>query len=90
MPSITWTDYLKYRATLRGFDLITLENILLYSSERYFDVETRRSAVVGRHGRQLVIIPYEEDEGTITPVTVHAVTRQQIQLRLRTGRLTHE
>ena len=90
MPLVIWTDYLKYRAALRGFDLTTLESILLHSNERYFDVETRRAVVVGLHGRQLVIIPYEEDESTITPVTVHAVTRQQIQLRLRTGRLTHE
>jgi hypothetical protein len=90
MASIIWTDYLKYRASLRGYDLKKLEQILFNSSERYFDTETRRKVVVGRHGRQLLIIPFDEDEATFTPVTVHTVTRQQIQFRLRTGRLIHE
>lgn len=35
-----FTDYLKFRAGLRGFDLIKIEDILRYSQERYFDVET--------------------------------------------------
>jgi hypothetical protein len=90
MPTIIWTDYLKYRAALRGFDLTKLEQIILHSTERYFDTETRRKVVVGRYGNQFVIIPYEEDEGSITPITVHAITRNQIQFRIRTGRLTHE
>lgn len=60
------------------------------TSERYFDTETGRTIVVGRYNKQLVIIPYEVDGDTITPVTVHAITRQQIRLRLRTGRFTHE
>ena len=90
MASIIWTKYLTYRASLRGFDLALLEQIILRSSERYFDVETRRRVVVGRHGKQLVIIPFDEDENGITPVTVHTVSRQQIELRLRTGRLIHE
>jgi hypothetical protein len=46
--------------------------------------------VVGRHDRQLVMIPYEVSGDTITPVTVHAITRQQIRFRLRAGRFTHE
>jgi len=90
MPSIVWTEYLQYRAELRGFDLAKLEHIIRHSSERYFDTETERTIVVGRHSRRLVIIPYEVDGDTITPVTVHAITRQQIQFRLRTGRFTHE
>ncbi|RIK12765.1 MAG: hypothetical protein DCC51_16650 [Anaerolineae bacterium] len=90
MAPIIWTDYLKYRASLRGFDLSILEQILLHSTERYFDTETRRKVVVGRHGRQLVIMPYDEGEDGITPITVHTVSRQQIQFRLRAGRLIHE
>ena len=54
------------------------------------DTETRRSIVVGRHERQLVIIPYDVEGDAIIPVTVHAITRQQIRFRLRTGRFTHE
>lgn len=33
--------------------------------------------------------PYEEDEATLTPVTIHATTRQQIKFRLNTGRLNY-
>ncbi|RIK38081.1 MAG: hypothetical protein DCC55_22205 [Chloroflexi bacterium] len=90
MPTIVWTNYLRYRANLRGFDLEKLERIIRQSSERYSDTETGRRVVVGRHAEELVLIPYDEDEATITPVTVHAITRQQIRFRLATGRLRYE
>ncbi|GFE71175.1 hypothetical protein [Chroococcus sp. FPU101] len=45
---------------------------------------------VGKHNNSLVIIPYEYTEEFITPVTVHATTRQQIQFRLQTGRFINE
>ena len=86
MPEIIWTSYLLYRTTRRGFDLDLIENILRFSSERYYDVETGREIVVGKHGEQLVLIPYEQSENTMTPVTIHATTRQQIRFRLKTGR----
>ncbi len=90
MATIVWTEYLQYRAKLRGFDLAALEHIVRYSSERYFDTETGRTVVVGRDGKQLLMIPYEATDETITPVTVHAITRQQIRFRLRTGRFQYE
>ena len=86
MPEIIWTSYLSYRATRRGFDLVLIKDILRFSSERYYDAETDREIVVGQHGEQLVLIPYEQSENTITPVTIHATTRQQIRFRLKTGR----
>jgi hypothetical protein len=87
---IVWTDYMKYRARLRGFDLAKIEHIVRYSSERYFDTATGRIVVVGRHDNTLVMIPYEADEGSITLITIHATTRQQIKFRLKTGRFTNE
>jgi hypothetical protein len=36
------------------------------------------------------MIAYESVGEEITPVTVHAVTRQQIRFRVQTGRFTHE
>jgi hypothetical protein len=87
MPNIVWTEYLQYRAKLRGFDLTMLEYVVRHSGERYLDTETRLTVVVGRHGRELVMIPYEASGDTITPVTVHAITRQQIRFRLRAGRV---
>lgn len=87
---IVWTDYFKYRAKLRGFDLAKIEDIVRFSAERYFDTVTRRRVAVGRHDDKLIIVPYEDNESSITPVTVHVTSRQQINFRIRTGRLIHE
>jgi hypothetical protein len=85
---IIWTDYLRHRALARGFDLAIIERILRFSSERYFDTVTHRMVAVGRHGNRLVMVPYEREHDTITPVTMHATTRQQVKLRLHTGRFS--
>lgn len=71
---------------MRGFSLEKIEEILRYSSERYFDSVTLRMVVVGRHDDRLVIIPYDKDNTTIIPVTVHATNRQQIRFRVKSGR----
>lgn len=86
MLEIIWSDYLLYRAELRGFDLERIEQILKYSTERYYDTASDRLIVVGKHEDCLVIIPYEQSSDSITPITIHATTRQQIRFRLRTGR----
>ncbi|MCI0620958.1 MAG: hypothetical protein L0387_04685 [Acidobacteria bacterium] len=83
---VVWTEYFKHRAQLRGFDLAALDQVVHFSKERYFDTATQRMVVVGRHGSRLVMIPYEEDGQTATPITVHTTSRQQITFRLRTGR----
>ncbi len=90
MFRIVWTDYMRYRTRLRGFDIELLEQILKRSSERYFDVETGRLVVVGRHNNDLVMIPYDKENDTITPVTVHMTTRQQVNFRLKMERLINE
>lgn len=77
---ILWTEYMKYKTELRGFS--KLENILLHSEERFFDTTTQRVIAVGKHDQRLVIIPYEKHGNEITPVTIHATTRQQINFRL--------
>ena len=84
--TVKWSAYLRYRADLRGFVLEKIEKILRYSVERYFDTGTRRMIAVGKHDNRMVMVPYEEKEDTITPVTIHATTRQQINFRLKTGR----
>ena len=87
---VKWTDYLKYKAWLRGFDLTRIEEIVKHSKERYFDTETGRWVVVGHHDRLLVIVPYEVNHDTITRITIHATTRKQIRFRIQTGRYTLE
>jgi len=87
---VVWTEYLKYRAALRGFELSRIEQIVKSSKERYIDAATNRSVVVGRCGKTLVLIPYEISEGVLTPITIHATARQQIGFRVKTGRFIHE
>jgi hypothetical protein len=87
---VNWTEYLKYRARTREFDLEVVEQIVQYSTERYYDTATLRTVAVGKHDKRLVLVPYDSDEDSITPVTVHAVSRPQIDLRIRTGRFIHE
>jgi hypothetical protein len=81
---------MKYRLKLRGYDLATIEHILRYTSERYVDTVTGRLVAIGRHVKLLVMIPYERKGGTLTPVTIHATSRQQINSRLKSGRLKNE
>jgi len=87
---IIWTDYLRYRATLRGFDLAEVEKILRFGEERYLDTVTGRTVVVGKHGGLLVMIPYDMVGSDIVPVAVHATTRQQVNFRVKAGRFRHE
>jgi len=84
--NIIWTEYLKHRAVARRLDLAIIEQILRFSSERYCDTVTHRMVAVGRHGNGLVMVPYEQAHDMVTPITIHATTRQQINLRLRTRR----
>ncbi len=88
--SIVWSEYIKHRAALRGFELKKIEDIIRYSRERYFDTVTRRMIVVGKHDDRLAMIPYDRKENELLPVTIHATTRQQINFRLKTGRFTYE
>ena len=83
---VVWTEYLKHRARVRGFDLAAIEEIVRFSDERYFDTASQRRVAIGKHGRRLVMIPYEQAGDTLTPITIHATTRQQTNLRVRVGR----
>lgn len=48
MKEIIWTDYMKYRANLRGFELKKLEKIVRFSGEKYYDTITGSQIVVGK------------------------------------------
>ena len=87
--NVAISDYMVYRARTRGFTIKDIESIVRYSDERYFDVETRRLVAVGHSGNRLVMIPYEENDTELIPVTVHTVTRQQIRFRVNAGRLIY-
>ncbi|WP_428356307.1 hypothetical protein [Methyloprofundus sp.] len=91
MIEISWTDYFRYRVKLRGFNLSNVEEIIKYSTERYYDTATERLVVVGKDANVLVMIPHEIDKkDIITPITIHATTRQQINYRVKSGRFENE
>jgi len=87
---IIWTAYMIYRLKLRDFSAETVETCVRYSTERYFDTATERRIAVGRNGDRLIMVAYDRDENQVTPVTVHTTSRQQINVRIATGRYTHE
>jgi hypothetical protein len=91
MKEIVWTDYFKYRVKLRGFNLSSVEEILRYSTEKYYDTVTDRLVIIGKDANVLVMIPHEiDEENTITPITIHATSRQQINYRVKSGRFQNE
>jgi hypothetical protein len=88
---IIWTEYFKYRVKLREFHLERIEEILRYSTERYYDTSTDRLVVVGSDANIMIIVPYEQNEpDIIAPITVHATNRQQINYRIKSGRFRYE
>lgn len=89
MTPCIWSEYVRYRARLRNFDLELIERILRYSEERYLDTVTHRMVAVGKHGSRLVMVPYEQKEDAILAVTIHATTRKQVKFRVKSGRFTH-
>jgi len=50
---------------------------------------TRGYDIAVVEARKLVLIPYEETDTEIRPVTVHATNRRQIRFRLNTGRFVY-
>ena len=88
--TIVWTEYMKYRLSLRGYDFATVEQILRYSSERYVGTVTGRVVAIGRHEKLFVMIPYEQKGRSLKPVTIHATSRQQINSRIKSGRFKNE
>jgi hypothetical protein len=84
--NIVWTDYFRYRVGLRGYNLAVVERFVLSSKERYYDTVTLRNVAVGKHGNQMVMIPYEQTEITVAPITIHATSRAQINARIKTRR----
>ena len=87
---IVWTAYMAYRLKLRGFNAADVETCVRYSTERYSDTVTGRRIAVGHCGSGLIMVAYECAEDRLTPITVHATSRQQINARVTTGRFTHE
>ena len=47
--------------------------------------------IITKGGQPVVrLVVYEKTENAVTPITIHATTRQQINFRLKTGRFIYE
>ncbi len=87
---IKWTHYFRNRCVQRQFNIEKAEYIIRYSTERYFDIDSSRRIVVGSINNRLILIPYEENDNIITPVTIHETDRKQINFRTRNGRFVRQ
>ncbi len=87
---IKWTRYFQNRCIQRHFSIEKAEKVIRYSTERYFDIDTSRRIVVGSFDNRLILIPYDEDDNIITPVTIHETDRKQINFRIKNGRFVRQ
>ena len=90
MKTIHYTEYMQDRMEFRHIPQQVVEGILLTAIERYFDSETGRFIAVQRvrhHGSyKRLAVAYEEKGDEITAVTVHTVTKRQVQARIKRQR----
>ena len=75
------------RMEFRHIPQLVVEGILLTAIERFFDIETGRFIAVQRVRYQgsykRLAVVYEEDGDEVTAVTVHTITKRQIQARMK-------
>jgi hypothetical protein len=90
MKTIHYTEYMLDRMAFGNVPQQVVDGILLTAMERYFDSETGRFIAAQRvrfHGRyKRFAVTYEEKGEEITAVTVHAVTKRQLEARMKRQR----
>jgi hypothetical protein len=53
-------------------------------------IDSARCIAIGSIDNRLILIPYEEKDNVITPVTIHKTDRKQINFRTRNGRFERQ
>lgn len=90
MKTIHYTEYMRDRMEFRHIPRQVVEGILLTALERYFDIETGRFMAVQRvryqGSHQRLVVAYEEKGEELTAVTVHTITKRQVQARIQRQR----
>jgi hypothetical protein len=86
MKKVQYIDYFLDRLRFRKIPQAVAERVLCEATERYFDVETGRFIAIkevqyGRRKKRLMVA-YEEQGNEVTPITVHAVTKRQVQSKI--------
>ena len=90
MKTIHFTEYMLDRMEFRHISQQVVEGILHTAIEHYFDIETGRFIAVQRVRYQgsykRFVVAYEEKGDEMTVVTVHTVTKRQVQARIKRQR----
>ncbi|MBE9471105.1 MAG: hypothetical protein IMY75_03215 [Chloroflexi bacterium] len=91
---VEYSDYLKFRLTVRGIPGNMPERIYRESQERYYDKATGRHiavlSVAYHRRRKRMMIAYDEFSDHVEIVTIHPIEKQQIQNRVLSGRWIYE
>lgn len=91
---ITYSNHLRFKMQARAIPEQMPGQIYLESTQRYYNHHSlRRIAVMEVHYRQrrtLMMIAYDQTSDQAEIITIHPITRDQIQERLRAGRWTYE
>ena len=90
MKTIRYTEYMRDRMEFRRVPRQVVESILHTAIERYLDIETGRFMAVRRVRYQgsykRLVVAYEEQGNEMTAITVHTVTKRQVQARIQRQR----
>lgn len=91
---VKYSDHLRFKMQVREIPEQMPERIYRESKQRYYNHHSlRRIAVMEVHHKQRrtwMMIAYDQTSDYAEIITLHPVTKDQIQERLRTGRWTHE
>jgi len=91
---IQYSPHLQFKLAVRRIPIELPERIYRESKQRYYNHHSvRRVAVMEtlyqRH-RTLMMIAYDQFADHVEIITIHPITRAQIQDRLRDGRWSYE
>jgi hypothetical protein len=91
---IKYSDHLRFKMRVRNIPENLPERICRESVQRYYNHHTlRHIAVMETHYqglRTLMMIAYDQFPDHIEILTIHPITKKQIQDRLKNERWTHE
>ncbi len=91
---ITYSNHLQFKIRVRRIPEDIPERICRESTQRYYNHHTlRHIAVMQVHyqrRRTLMMIAFDQHPDHIEIITIHPITRQQIQDRSNSGRWTRE
>jgi hypothetical protein len=91
---VIYSDHLRFKIRVRQIPEDLPERIYRESRQRYYNHHSvRHIAVMETHyqrRRILMMIAYDQLLDHVEIITIHPITKQQIQDRLTTGRWTYE